>query len=367
MNFIKPNFKNSVLNVSATLADFLGFKNEIYKNRRLQKALNKGYKNIVYLCIDGLGIYPLKQNLNKNSFLIKNIAQKITSVFPSTTTNATTSLQSALYPSQHGLFGWSVYFEELQACVIIYTGENYYTKEAVDMSKIKDILQFEPYYEKSSLKYNISTVFPSYIESKVKNYSFDKLDDLFLNLEKICNLPDKQFIYAYSPEPDHIMHNYGVTSEKAREIISYLNDKIELFIKNNKNTLLIITPDHGQTDIKEYIELYKDERLLKTLKVPLYLEPRACSFQIKEGEEKNFLYEAKKYKKDLKFYKVEDLIRKNYFGPRTTKLKLLGDYIAVAKNTDKMILMSPISNRFKGHHTGLTAREMILPLIIIEN
>ena len=163
------------------------------------------------------------------------------------------------------------------------------------------------------------------------------------------------------------MHDYGVSSKKAGEIIKYLNDKIELFIRNNQNTLLIITPDHGQTDIYEYIELYKDEALMKTLKVPLYLEPRACSFQVKEGEGENFLKEIKKYKKDLKFYKVEDLIRKNYFGPKTDKLKLLGDYIATPRKDDKMILMSPKSPRFKGHHTGLTKKEMILPLIIVEN
>ena len=367
MKFIRPNFKNSILNVSATLADFLGVKNDIYKNKKLQKYLNKGYKNVVYLCLDGLGIYPLKQNLNKDSFLIKNISQKITSLFPSTTTNATTSLQSALYPSQHGWFGWSLYFESLKACVTIYTGQNYYTGKSVDLSKIQDILKFTPYFEQASSDYNISTVFPPFVKTEAKNYKFENLDDLFVHLNTICNLPGKQFIYAYSPEPDHIMHDYGVSSKEAGEIIKYLNDKIELFIRNNQNTLLIITPDHGQTDIYEYIELYKDEALMKTLKVPLYLEPRACSFQVKEGEGENFLKEIKKYKKDLKFYKVEDLIRKNYFGPKTEKLKLLGDYIATPRKDDKMILMSPKSPRFKGHHTGLTKKEMILPLIIVEN
>ena len=367
MRFVKPNFNNSVLNVSATLADFLGVKNEIHKNSKIQKYLKKNYKNIVYLCLDGLGIYPLKKNLNKTKFLYKNIKQKITSVFPSTTTNATSTLQSALYPSQHGMFGWSMYFSEIDACVEIYMSKNYYTGEKIDMSRIDKILKFKPYFERTNSNYEISTIFPPYIKTNAKNYSYNKLDEMFIYLDEICHLPNKQFVYCYSGEPDHIMHDYGVSSKEAKEIINYLNDKIEDFINKNEDTLLIITPDHGQLDIKEYIEIYKDKELLSTLKVPIYLEPRAFALQVKDGETDNFLKAIKKYKKDIKLYKVNDLIDKNYFGPKTDKLKLLGDYIAVVKNNYKQILMDEKSHKFKGHHTGLTASEMILPLIIVEN
>ena len=135
---VKPDWKNSILNVSATLADYIGVKSNIAKIDILKNELNKNYKNVIYICMDGLGMFPLEQNLPKSSILRENVKKTITSVFPSTTTNATSSLYSATYPSQHGLFGWSLYFEKLNSCVDIYIGQNSYTREPIDMSKIDD-------------------------------------------------------------------------------------------------------------------------------------------------------------------------------------------------------------------------------------
>lgn len=90
--FIKPNWKKSNLNISATLASFLGAPNKNATLPILKKELEKGFKNVVFICFDGLGINPIEKNLNNNSLLKKNIKQVLTSTFPSTTTNATTSL-----------------------------------------------------------------------------------------------------------------------------------------------------------------------------------------------------------------------------------------------------------------------------------
>ena len=54
--FIWPNWENSNLNISATFADFLGAKNSIPTLSLLKNELSKGYKNIVFICLDGCGI-----------------------------------------------------------------------------------------------------------------------------------------------------------------------------------------------------------------------------------------------------------------------------------------------------------------------
>ena len=90
-NFIIPNWTNSNLNISATLAEFLGAPNKNATLPILKRELDKQYKNVVFICFDGLGINPININLDKNDFLRKNIKQTLVSTFPSTTTNATTS------------------------------------------------------------------------------------------------------------------------------------------------------------------------------------------------------------------------------------------------------------------------------------
>lgn len=69
--FIKPNYSNSNVNISATIAEFLGAPNKNATIKILEEELKKGYKNIVFICFDGMGIYPITQNLDENDFLRK--------------------------------------------------------------------------------------------------------------------------------------------------------------------------------------------------------------------------------------------------------------------------------------------------------
>ena len=131
------------------------------------------------------------------------------------------------------------------------------------------------------------------------------------------------------------------------------------------NTLLIITADHGQIDIADYVEFYKDEELNGMLKCPPFLDARTPAFIVKPGMHKKFEIKFKqKYGKDFKLFKSQDLIKKGYFGNQGKYGYLLGDYIAVGTYTHKQFLMFEKSHRFKGHHTSLT-EEMLVPLIMI--
>ena len=77
MKIYKPDFKKSIINVSATLSNFLGNKTDIKTLKVLEKELLKDYKNVVYICCDGLGVHPLKVNLDKHSFLRNNISGSV--------------------------------------------------------------------------------------------------------------------------------------------------------------------------------------------------------------------------------------------------------------------------------------------------
>ena len=124
VRFIKPNFKKSNLNISATMAEFLGATNSNSTLPVLKRELNKNYKNVVFIIFDGLGINPIAINLEKNAILRKGIVKMLVSTFPSTTTNATTSLATNTYPLQHGWLGWSLNFPEIHRNLDIYMGKD---------------------------------------------------------------------------------------------------------------------------------------------------------------------------------------------------------------------------------------------------
>ncbi len=364
-NFVKPNFKGSIVNISATFAEFLGCPNDKPTLPILANELSKNYKNIVFLILDGLGLHPLCTNLDENSFLRRNVRQTLTSVFPSTTTNATTSLLSNLYPMEHGWFGWSLYFEELGRAVNIFPAVDTFTGENVGESFIKQRLPAKPFYKLSKI-YRPSAIVPDFWHGdEDERIVYRTLDEMFSLIEACCAEKEKRFLYGYSAEPDSTMHRYGVSSAQAAEIIIKLNDGIEKLSEKVSDTLFVITADHGQIDVGENIALYEDSELTALLKWPQYLEARATAFKIKDGSEDKFttLF-RKKYGEDFELFRTEDLIRQGYFGPNqeAEHASLLGDFIAVGK-TDKIFRLSPFGHIFKGHHTSLTEEEMFVPLI----
>ena len=366
-HFIKPDFNNNIINVSATVAQYLGCPNDKPILPKLLNELNKGYKNIVFLILDGMGIYPVNKNLSDDSFIKRNIKQVLTSVFPSTTTNAMTTYLSNKYPMEHGWFGWSLYFEELNRAVSIFLDRDSYTDEPIERGYARRALPYEPFYKRASSDYTTSVVVPEFWDSSEENrYVWNTLEEMLGHIENISRKAGKQCIFTYCTEPDSTMHRYGVSSPEAHEVINALNSGIEELYNKLTDTLFIVTADHGQIDVDGHIEIYKDKELLSMLEWPLSLEPRATAFKVKENCRKDFARMFnEKYGSDFELFEVEQLIKENYFGGniRSEHAKRLGDFIAICK-THKIFKFGESFHDYRGHHTSLT-EEMEVPLIFI--
>lgn len=367
MKFYFPNYKKNIINVSSTFSKMLGKDTDVFSNKKLEKYLKNDYKNVVFIILDGFGIGPIKAHLSKDNFLRKNIKQTLTSVFPSTTTNATTTLMSGDYPFNHGWFGWSIYFKDLDRAVDVYTGEDSCTGEKIDSGYALSKLPYEPFY-KDAKNYEVNKVFPVYVKDGIleNNYTYTSNEEMFEKIKMCCRKDGKQFIYSYNGEPDSTMHRYSVNSDEAHQKIMELCDLIEDLRENTRDTLIVVTADHGHIDIDGYVEIYKNEQLLSFLERPMTLEPRATSFKVKEDKKEEFVKMFNNcYGKDFKLYNVDYLINKGVFGNYNEKNRdILGDYIAVCKNNKQFVLREN-SNRFKGHHTSFT-KEMLVPLIIVD-
>ncbi len=364
---IKPDFTRNIVNISATLAEYLGCPNNKPVLEGLSVELKKDYKNVVFLILDGLGTHPLETNLPAESFLRKNVRQTLTSVFPSTTTNATTSLLTNEYPMEHGWFGWSLYFKELGRAVDIFRDTDSFTGERVEDGYAYKALPVVPFYKCATDRITVNCVIPSFWRSDDKHkYIWDSFEGLLKNIKTACSGEGRQFVYAYYTEPDSTMHRHGVSSAEARSVITALNAGVESLFAGLENTLFIVTADHGQIDIGGCIELYKDAELLSLLEWPPYLEARAPAFKVKPGCGNRFskLF-TQKYGDDFALFTSRELIESNYFGVGVPNVHadLLGDYIAVG-TTDKIMQLTPLGHSFNGHHTSLTA-EMEVPLIYI--
>lgn len=367
-----PNFKHCNINISATLAEFLGAKNSNATLPQIKAELAKGYKNVVFICFDGMGIYPLEQNLPATDYLRTNIADVLCSTFPSTTTCATTSLTTNRLPLEHGWFGWSMHFESIKRNVFIFLNTDSVTGEKLDVTQGYPLAKF-PYYfdEATSPDYQINTIFPPFVEvahpERNIAWNFD-MGEFFEHIKTICAKDGKQFIYAYNNEPDHSMHEYGVTCDYIKDMLQDISRRLQQLVEQTPDTLFIVTADHGQIDVEGDVNMYEDEQMYAMLEALPYMEPRAIAFKVKPDKKTEFAqYFTARYGEDFELHESKELIERGFFGDFGDKAHLLGDYIAIGTYTHKQALVLPPDDfTFKGHHTSLT-EEMLVPLIMIGN
>ena len=378
--YIHPDWSNSILNVSSTLASFLGVDNGKPRIQVLEKELQKNYRNVVFLIFDGLGVNVLENHLIEDDFLLKHNKQSITSVFPCTTTAATRTLMSATPPAEHGWFGWCIYFKKHSRAIELFSGKDFYTNEQVIESNFATkLFPVNAFYLDPNVRKDITihTCFPKFVDvgHAKQNHTVNDLSELFPQIKSICERDGKKFIYSYMSEPDSAMHRCGVSSNEAKTIVQNINNGLEELSKQCPDTLFIVTADHGHIDIADSIEIYNDKELTECLEEPISLETRFACFKIKNGMKTKFKKLFKKYSADFELFRTSDLIAKCVFGEfkDITYKKYLGDYIAIGKETNKMISFFDGMNEnrgkyvFKGCHTGMTKDEMLVPLVVFGN
>jgi len=126
-DILYPDYNNSILNITMSILKNYNLPTDYNSLNILDKTMDKKYKNIVLLILDGLGTSIL--NKHSNGFLSQNKIADITSVCPSTTTSAMTTYYSAKPPSKTGWLAWSQYFKEYGRTIDLLGSKDSYTKE----------------------------------------------------------------------------------------------------------------------------------------------------------------------------------------------------------------------------------------------
>ena len=370
MKIIYPDYNNCLINVSNSILKY--FDIEPYHNtlKELDEILEKGkYKNVVLILNDGLGSKILEKHLEEDSFLRKHKIKDLTSVYPATTAAATTSVVTGLTSMEHGWLGWDVYFKEIDKTVTLYWNVLKDTNiQAEDYNVAQKFISYKDTTLVNKIKNN--TKYQSYGISPFEydNYSLDNPNEMYEQIEKLCNLDGKKFIYCYYPEPDYTMHELGTNAKEVTNLIKNINDNIEKLSNKVKDTLIISIADHGLIDVNRIL-LSDYPSITETLIRETSLDPRAINFFVKDNMKEQFVNEFNKYfSNDYILLSKEEVIEKQLFGFGNKSNIFdtsIGDYIGLAISNISIDYddRHPI---FKAQHAGITEDEMLVPLIIIE-
>ncbi len=362
-----PDYDRSILSIAASVLKHFGVKDCPHKTLpELDELLGKDYKNVIVMLFDGLGTSVLKEHLSESDFLLQHYVTDISSVYPSTTTAATTAIQSGLSPLESGWVGWDLYFGEIGKTVAVFRNTLQQSDvPAVDYDVAKRYIPYKSIFERIEEVQGRKTAYWIAFYTK---YGAKSVRHICNTARRISRKRKHKYIYTYWNEPDHTMHGYGVGSKEAHEQVLLINSEVERLCRKLKNSLVIITADHGQCDAKTvYLEDYPT--LTEHLVIPPSVEARAISFFVKEGKQAEFKEEFNRLFGDVyRLMTRDEVFSEGILGNGTPHRKtgdFIGDFLAVA--TGKVNLDYKRGDfEPTGVHAGLTEEEMTVPLIVFE-
>ncbi|HXQ91505.1 MAG TPA: alkaline phosphatase family protein [Nitrososphaerales archaeon] len=394
--FLKPQYDgHCISNIPETVARIL----HVRSGRPIEDDRLSPYseaENVVLLVLDGFGTNQLKfarENFGVDSYdqtFSDSLCVPITSVFPSTTSSAMSSLHTGLTPQEHGVVGYSMFVSELGTIgqmlrfVPILGGRSLFdsgldSRTFLDSKTIHERLTEEGI---SSIAYVPNYIIDSglsritYRGAEIEpSFSFgDTLIRTRRNLEKSKG---NSFHFVYHASPDTVSHARGPYSEEFAtelESIFRLVSK-QLFAKLDKQvarkTTLLISGDHGAVKVNRnsILDVADHSELVSLLRMPPTGDSRASILNIRpDAKEKVLAFFEMNYPEQFEIFDSLKLLSEGYFGLGDVKEEVfnrIGDLVVVPK-FDNAIDNSQIGSRngeIPGRHGGLSEEEMQVPLI----
>lgn len=360
---VKNNYKECLTNLACSIRKYFNLDYSHNTLDYIDKILeNEKPNNVIVILFDGMGSKIIDRTLEKNSFFIKNKYKDITTVFPATTTAATTSIRTGLNPVEHGWLGWNTYISSIDKTITLFL-KSEKGKESIceEFINTPNTLVNKTIVEEinENGEYEAVEIFP------FGTNKYDNLDDMLKRIEDKTKETGKKYIYAYDDEPDYTMHELGPDDEKVRELIKERDEKIEKLCENLEDSLIVIIADHGHIKT-DNIFLNNYPEIMNMLERTTSLEQRAVSFKIKE----KYINIFKEKFNDLfseyfDLYEKYDVINSKLFGDGTENELFhdaIGDFIAIAKNNK--CLLTEGDDELISHHAGYTDDEIYIPLIL---
>ena len=360
MLYMKWNEYGQIVGVNNAIRKYFGKEYYHEPDKTVLSWLNQNqFEHVIVLLIDAMGVSILQKHLDSSSFFLSHLKEELTTVFPPTTTAATTSLRTGKYPNETGWLGWNEYFKEKDDNIVLLMNKSQYTNRIYpDFSSNTLPVPFLDEEE------NCTSIWPFWNKLNPSKDYKDLLNNIYSKCKKY------KYIYAYWDALDTCIHKTGTCSIEAKKILLEFDQETEQFAKKlPSNTGLVILADHSQIDVTfEYLDDYPD--LVDTFKHLPAIEPRTIAFYIKEDQKNYFVQRFNElYGQSFKLYTHDEVIENCIFGANNNHPRFnefVGDYLVVA--TDKVSLSySKTHDHTKltgGDHAGGLKEEAIIPLIL---
>lgn len=356
--------------------------------------------NVLFLVLDGYGFDCWKRDHRDDPFLERltdgATVTPLTSIYPSETAAALTTLHTGLEPTKHGLLGWYQYLESVGEDVVTLP---FTTLNGDPLTEVAPDAEARNLFEGDSLSIRAAeagidahAILPeAYVDSGysravtagAERTGYDTVADFAHVLRRVLeDASEPTFIHAYQPTLDEISHVEGTRTDRYRANLASIADSLrrelveELESETAERTLFVLTADHGivNTIPGENVDLVSREwwPALEEMfrrdadgspRLPTG-SPRNTHFHVRPDRLEDALTLLEEGIDGRVFTRAAALERGLFGSDAPSELfeQRCGDLVAVHRNLG--LCWHDRDREMVGMHGGLTREEMLVPLVI---
>lgn len=375
----------SIANLMWSIAAAFGVSHAACPPLRAPPSALARHRHVLLIVVDGLGYHSLTR-MGARTTLNGHVVRSLTSVFPSTTASAITTFLTGATPAEHGLTGWHMYFEEIDAIGAVLPFRLRGSDEPISRRGLpaQALLRGPAFCDR--LPAATHTVAPSKIldsefnlahSGRAQRHGYTGLAQFFAAAERcLRGAGERKFVYAYWPELDSIAHEYGVASRQAGESLRRFDEGFArlLCALRGGDVTVLVTGDHGLIDAPQaqLVRVEEHPHLAGMLARPLSGERRVAYCHVKVQRRREFEhYVRNELCQHAALHEARDLIEQGWFGPGVPHPRLasrVGDYVLVMRGRSTIKDWLPGEKHYAqiGVHGGLSEDEMRVPLVVVE-
>jgi predicted AlkP superfamily pyrophosphatase or phosphodiesterase len=320
---------------------------------------------ILFLVLDGLGWLQLQERTALAPMLVSMAGGPISTVAPSTTSTAMTSITTGMTPGEHGVIGYRVSVDGQVLNVLRWAVDGRDARAAIPPEK----LQPQPAF----LGHRPAVV--TRADFRTSGFTGAHLDGVRFNGYRVTSSlvveagrllrAGEPFVYAYYEGIDKVAHEYGLEAHYDAEL-RYVDRLVaDLAAVLPPGATLVVTSDHGQLHVGDHI-VTLDRDVLDHVSFQSG-EGRFRWLHARPGRTGALLDAARAHHADDAWVVTRDqVIDEGWFGPVVTDSarSRLGDVALVAKGT--VSFFDPDDGgpfELVSRHGSLTPAEMLVPLL----
>jgi hypothetical protein len=323
-----------------------------------------GAPRVVVLLLDGLGWNQLQQHRAHMPTLASFTGSHITTVAPSTTATALTSLVTGLAPGEHGLIGYRIDMGDTVMNVLRWGDENGDLRRRYPPEQVQPCPPFlglsVPVISKAELE---GTGFTQAHLSGVKPMGWRAASSIPVTIRQALD-SGETFVYAYYDGIDKIAHERGFGPYYEAELRAADALVAQIVSVLPTDTVLLVTADHGQVHVG-------DNTLIPSPSLMEHVdhqsgEGRFRWLHARRGREGALCDAAQQYGDVAWIVTRAQVLDEQWFGARVP------DYVARRMGDVALVPFAPVSfeEPLDGgafdlvcRHGSLTADEMLVPLL----